>query len=183
MGLIARFPPVQAGQRQFARQLDSPGGANRRRTFLYLCKHAGSEKVIKKLSVAVCLSLVPAAPAPAYEAGTVQAESLAKSSTSWDGNRLPAYPGGTPEISVLRIRIPPGATLPMHRHPVINAGYLVRGELAVVTDENKTLHLKAGDALVEVVNTWHYGKNEGSEVAEIVVFYAGTPNAPVTVKK
>lgn len=140
--------------------------------------------MMNKLSVAVCwILLMSAGPALAYEAGVVQADTLAKSSASWDGSRLPAYPGGTPEISVLRIRIPPGATLPMHRHPVINAGYLVRGELTVFTEENKTLHLKAGDALVEVVNTWHYGKNEGSEVAEIVVFYAGTTGAPITVKK
>lgn len=71
----------------------------------------------------------------------------------------------------------------MHEHPVINAGVLLKGELTVVTEGGKTLHLKAGDALIEVVDTWHYGKNEGAEPAEIIVFYAGTEDEPITVRK
>jgi quercetin dioxygenase-like cupin family protein len=60
---------------------------------------------------------------------------------------------------------------------------LLKGELTVVTENNETLHLKAGDPIVEVVNKWHYGKNEGNEPAEIIVFYAGTRDTPITVKK
>jgi hypothetical protein len=45
------------------------------------------------------------------------------------------------------------------------------------------LHLKAGDPIVEVVDTWHYGKNEGNTPAEIIVFYAGTPDEPITIKE
>ena len=119
----------------------------------------------------------------AKDANAVRVEQLAKSSVSWDGSRLPDYPKSAPEITILRIKIPPGAQLPLHEHPVINAGVLLSGELTVITEDNKTLHLKAGEALVEVSNKWHYGKNEGSQPAEIIVFYAGTPGAPITVKK
>ena len=42
--------------------------------------------------------------------------------------------------------------------------------------------MEAGDAVVEVVDTWHYGKNEGSETAEIIVFYAGIQGEPITVE-
>jgi len=108
---------------------------------------------------------------------------LAKSGLSWDGRVLPDYPKGKPEVTILRIKIPPGALLPLHKHPVINAGVLLSGELTVVTEEGKTLPLKAGEALVEVVNTWHYGKNEGSKPAEIMVFYAGALEVPITVNK
>ena len=52
-----------------------------------------------------------------------------------------------------------------------------------MTDENKTLELKAGDALIEVVNRWHYGVNEGDESVEIVVFYAGTKERAYSIKK
>jgi quercetin dioxygenase-like cupin family protein len=108
---------------------------------------------------------------------------LAKSCVSWDGALLPAYSQGQPEITILRIVIPVGETLVKHKHPVINAGVLLKGELTVKTEGGKTLHLKAGEALVEVVDTWHYGKNEGTEPAEIIVFYAGTEDAPITVHK
>jgi quercetin dioxygenase-like cupin family protein len=108
---------------------------------------------------------------------------VSKSTSSWDGKALPEYDKGAPEITVLRITIPPGALLPIHKHRVINAGVLLAGELTVVTDEGKTLHLKADDGIVEVVNTWHYGKNEGDKPAVIIVFYAGIAGMPITVNQ
>lgn len=120
---------------------------------------------------------------PAEEANAVHVDVLAKTSLSWDGNQLPDYPKGTPEITILRIKIPPGVQLPLHKHTKINAGLLLDGELTVVTEDSKTLHLKAGDTIVEVVNKWHYGKNEGTKTAEILVFYAGVLDTPITIEK
>jgi quercetin dioxygenase-like cupin family protein len=108
---------------------------------------------------------------------------LAKSCLSWDGAQLPTYPEGRPEITILRIVIPAGATLEKHKHLVINGGVLLKGELTVQAEDGKILRLKAGEALVEVVDTWHYGKNEGVEPAEIIVFYAGVEGTPITVYK
>lgn len=111
------------------------------------------------------------------------ARELIKSTHSWNGSLLPSYPQGRPEISILRILIPAGARLEKHTHPVINAGVLISGQLTVVTEDGKTLHLKAGDPIIEVVDTLHYGINQGSSPAEIIVFYAGTPGTPITVIK
>ena len=117
-----------------------------------------------------------------FAAENVASVTLVKSAQSWDGSSLPAYPKDAPEISVLKITIPAHTTLPLHKHPIINAGYMVKGVLKVVTDENKTLQLKAGDALIEVVDRWHYGVNEGDEAVEIVVFYAGTKESVYSIK-
>ncbi len=65
---------------------------------------------------------------------------------------------------------------------MINAGVLLKGQLTVVTEAGDTLHLQTGDPIVELVNEWHYGKNEGDEPAEIIVVYAGTEGTPITVK-
>lgn len=73
--------------------------------------------------------------------------------------------------------------LPWHKHPVINAGILLKGELTVVAEDDTILNMRAGDTIVEVVGKWHYGKNEGDEPAEIIVFYAGTQGVPLTIKK
>ncbi|WP_041960146.1 cupin domain-containing protein [Sulfurospirillum arsenophilum] len=118
-----------------------------------------------------------------FAAGNVESVTLAKSDKSWDGSAMPSYPKETPEISVLKIIIPAHMELPLHKHPIINAGYMVKGSLKVVTDENKVLQLKAGDALIEVVDKWHYGVNEGDEPVEIVVFYAGTKESAYSIKK
>lgn len=106
---------------------------------------------------------------------------LVKATRSWNGDLLPAYPQGQPEITILRIGIPAGTRLETHSHPVINAGVLTRGQLTVVTKDGKTLHLKAGDPIVEVMNTAHYGINQGDVPAEIIVFYAGVSGRPITV--
>lgn len=116
----------------------------------------------------------------ANEASPVVKE-LVNTTQSWDGEVLPSYPHGQPAITILRISIPPGTQLETHRHPVINAGVLISGQLTVVTTTGKTLQLNAGDPIVEVVNTWHYGINHGSVPAEIVVFYAGVMDTPISV--
>jgi len=108
---------------------------------------------------------------------------LTKTTQTWNGADLPAYPQGIPEITILRIQVPAGTTLPWHTHPVINAGVLISGELTVTTRSGKTLVMKAGDPIVEVVDTWHYGKSTGKTDADIIVFYAGIKNSPVTIKE
>ncbi len=137
---------------------------------------------MKKFILATFLTSFLFIIACAGNSNNIVAEQLAKTSKSWDGETLPKYPEGQPEVTILRIKIPAGAQLEMHNHPVINAGVLLSGELTVITENNKTLHLKAGDSIVEVVNKKHYGKNEGTETAEIIVFYAGEVNKPITIK-
>lgn len=66
-------------------------------------------------------------------------------------------------------------------HPVINAGVLLKDSLKVVDKNGNTLNLKAGDAIVELVNTIHYGKNTGNIPAEIIAFYAGNYKLPISI--
>ena len=113
----------------------------------------------------------------------VQVETLVQGATSWNGAPLPVYPRGQPQVSVLRITIPAGVTLPRHHHPVINAGMLLQGRLEVISADNERLELNAGDALIEMVNTVHYGKSLGPEPAVIVVVYAGAVGLPTTVRE
>ena len=136
---------------------------------------------MKRLIYGILFALLLSGNVFGEDVRVAQVDILAKTGLSWDGSRLPDYPTGTPEITILRIRIPPGVQLPFHTHPVINAGVLLDGELTVVTEDNKTLHLKTGEAIIEVVNKWHYGKNEGNKTAEIIVFYVGVRNSPISI--
>jgi quercetin dioxygenase-like cupin family protein len=113
----------------------------------------------------------------------IEIVSLIETSTSWDGTKLTEYLKGTPKVTVLKITIPPKTKLKMHKHLEINAGVLLKGSLRVISEGNDTLNLKAGDPIVELVNTWHYGENLGTEPAEIIVFYAGVEGTPITVLK
>lgn len=110
-------------------------------------------------------------------------ELLTESYLAWNGDSLPAYPNGKPKISIVKVTIPPHSELPHHYHPVINAGILLTGELTVVDVKGNVLEMKAGDPIIEVVNTIHYGKNNGDIPAEIVVFYAGVEGMEIVVKE
>ncbi len=111
----------------------------------------------------------------------VKIEELANSTTMWDGNTLPNYPGGQPKIKVLRIKVPSGVSLAWHYHPVINAAFILQGTLELkLKDGTKKIYRK-GDALIEVVNTIHTGRALGPKDVDLVVFYAGENAMPTTV--
>jgi len=115
--------------------------------------------------------------------GSVTAEILAQSDRTWNGAKLPSYPTEDPEITVLKVTIPAGAKLDWHKHPSINVGYLVSGELTVFAEDGQKKKLQAGDALIELVETWHRGQNTGHAPAEIVVVYVGVEGRPLSIMK
>lgn len=139
--------------------------------------------MIKFLPLIGILLIICPISAHSLDSPGVQVDVLVKSTSSWDGARLPHYPAGQPEVTIAKVTIPPGAALPFHKHPVINAGYLLKGTLTVETVKGQVIHLKAGDPLVEVVDCSHRGINEGTEPAVIVVVYAGVVGTPITVQK
>ncbi|WP_394200545.1 cupin domain-containing protein [Shewanella waksmanii] len=109
-----------------------------------------------------------------------QSRDLIKSTKSWDGQPLPAQHILQPEVTIKEIIIAPGERLPLHIHPVINAGILASGVLTVHSGD-KVKQMVAGDPLIELVNTEHYGQNNGDEPAKIIVFYIAEKGADLTV--
>ncbi|MGI9228348.1 MAG: cupin domain-containing protein [Gammaproteobacteria bacterium] len=135
---------------------------------------------MQKLFFTICLTLSLLHHAQAEE---IKVEVLAKSGKSWDGATLPNYPQGEPEMTIVKVTLPPRSQTPVHKHPFILGGIVLKGELTVITEENKTMHFKTGDAVLEVVNTWHQGNNDTDETVEILVFYVGIKGEPVSINK
>lgn len=121
--------------------------------------------------------------AAAGSAHAAESTTLLKTTRSWDGTPYPAYPAGQPQITVLRIVIPPHSTLAWHHHPVINAAYVLKGALTVekrAQGEGSTCSLADGEVLPELVGQVHRGYT-GDEGTTLIVFYAGTAGADITV--
>jgi len=112
----------------------------------------------------------------------IKVETLAQTTKQWNGNLLPHYPTSNAEITVLRITIPAGVALPLHTHPVINAGVILQGTLQLSLQDGTTRLFNQGDALIEVVNTVHTGKSLGPKDTVVLVFYAGSKDLPTTVQ-
>ncbi len=111
----------------------------------------------------------------------IESKILLRTQKTWDGTSYAPLKINAPEITVVKITIPPNAVLPVHKHPMLNVAYLASGELTVYKKNGEQCLLKAGDALAEVVNTYHYGKNTGKEPVEIIVFYVGKKDMPLSV--
>lgn len=110
----------------------------------------------------------------------IESVTLLKTTKSWDGATYPAYPATQPEISVLKIAVPPNSALSWHKHPVINAAYVEKGEIQIERKKDgKTQWIRKGQVLPEMVNTAHRGKT-GDLGATLIVFYSGTPDIPLS---
>ncbi len=126
------------------------------------------------LSVGVIIS------SGAYAANS---ETLIQTDSHWNKQAIKPIHIDNPQITMLRITIPAGEKLAMHKHPILNIGYLTKGELTVRSENGDVLVLKPGDPIVELVNIWHYGESTGYEDAEIVVTYVGEKEDSLSIIK
>jgi quercetin dioxygenase-like cupin family protein len=138
---------------------------------------------MKRVTIVLGLFLIVMTASYGQNVPKTEVVKLVESSKSWNGAALPSYPAGTPQVTILKITIPPHTALKTHKHPVINAGVVLKGVLTVSTETGESMIIKAGEPIVELVNIWHYGKNDGHEPVELIVFYAGIAGTPITVPK
>ena len=110
-------------------------------------------------------------------------ELVVRSGNDWTGSPLPSYLSSAPEVAVMRFTIPPQTSLPIHKHPAINAAYVIDGELTVFQECGIQRNFKKGEVVIEMVEKWHHGINQGSVPVELVVFYATTKDLPLAIKK
>ena len=107
---------------------------------------------MKKLFTLFCFTSILAMSCDSNKSTKTEVITLVETSKSWNGESLPKYLDGKPKVTILKIIIPPKTKLKMHKHPQINAGVLLKGELTVISESNDTLHLKTGEPIVELVN-------------------------------
>ena len=118
---------------------------------------------------------------PAGAQVNFQATPLVQSTTTLHGVPI-AYPKtDKPEITALLLEIGPGGESGRHMHPNPTFVYVLEGQLDVEM-EGMSHSFKAGDAFLEVVNTWHNGKNNGTTPAKILVVFSGAAGKPNLIR-
>lgn len=133
--------------------------------------------------VVAVLAVLAAQPAFALEqSASIKVTKLLQSTSSWNGAAL-AYPSGQAEVTGLLVEIAPGGETGWHLHPVPSFGYVLEGELEVSLKDGTVRRAVAGQALAEVVNTLHNGRNVGKGPVKLLVFYAGASGSTLTVKE
>jgi len=89
-----------------------------------------------------------------------------------------AYPAGRARISAARLTVPPGATVPLHLHPVPLFVYILQGEIVVDYGSYGTRTYGKGDAFVEAFELPHHARNGGKGNVELLTVYAGAEGVP-----
>ena len=112
----------------------------------------------------------------------VKSIELLRTDKSWNGEVLPDYPQGKPELVAVKYIIPPGEKLGWHHHVAMNHGVLVQGELTINGLDGKTTVLHAGDVVVEMVGSIHHGENRGTEPVILYMFYISQEGLPLSVQ-
>lgn len=110
-------------------------------------------------------------------------ETLLKTTTTWDNSTFKNMTIQNPEVTVLKITIDVGESLPMHKHDLLNIAYVKQGTLTVTSDTDEQITVKEGECLPEVIGTYHYGKNTGNKPVELIVFYLGEKDTPLAINK
>jgi len=116
------------------------------------------------------------------QSAAVKVTTVLKAQTSWDGKPI-QYPSGTAEVTGMIIEIAPGGETGWHLHSVPSFAAVLEGELEVTLKDGSVKRLKSGDALAEVVNTLHNGRNVGTVPVKLVVFYTGVEGKLLTEKE
>ncbi|MEB6535383.1 MULTISPECIES: cupin domain-containing protein [Pantoea] len=112
----------------------------------------------------------------------VEKKILLQTERSWDGNIYHAYPNGTPEITVLKVEIPPVHVLPWHYHKCISTVYMTHGSVTLtMKNAEKKITFSEGDTFSDTVNSVHQGIS-GSQGAGMLVFFACSKNTPLTTE-
>ena len=134
-----------------------------------------------------CLCLIglflitPATFAADYSSG-VKVKVLAKTSITGNGQKI-TYPlTDKAEVTAMTVDLAPGAETGWHKHPVPVYAYVVSGNLSVELEDGKVLSFVAGEAVIEVVNVMHNGKNRGTEPVKLAVFYLGAEGTSNVIK-
>lgn len=115
------------------------------------------------------------------QSAAVKVSTILKADKTWDGKPI-IYPAGSAEVTGLIVEIAPGGETGWHLHPVPSFAMVLEGELEIVLKSGAVKRLKSGEALAEVVDTLHNGRNVGAVPVKLVVFYTGVAGQKLSAK-
>jgi quercetin dioxygenase-like cupin family protein len=123
---------------------------------------------MRTLVVVAALATGLSCSAFAADAPKVTTEPVITTDTTVTGQKIEVPQN--PKVVASIATFPPGAALPIHKHPYPHYAYVLEGDLTVTNDETKkVIVVKQGQFLVEMNNTWHYGKNNGTTPVKLLV--------------
>lgn len=135
---------------------------------------------MKTAAFAAVLTLAAALPAVAQ---APEAQVLGAYDKTNSGQPI-LTPEGPLAVTVSRVTIPAGASLPIHKHPFQRLAYVESGALTVRNlDTGGSVDFKPGDTIVEARDQWHTGTASAAGPVVLLVIDQTPPGQANTVRK
>lgn len=113
----------------------------------------------------------------------IKIEQILKTDTTSIGQKI-IYPDfQNPEVSIFRITIEPWKSTGWHKHEFPVFAYVLKGNLTVELENNKSIEFKENTSFSEVINTLHNGVNKGKEDVILIAFFMGGKGIDLSVHK
>ncbi|MDA8170537.1 MAG: cupin domain-containing protein [Nitrospiraceae bacterium] len=137
---------------------------------------------IRVLACLIFLLVISGAAYPSDYNNAVQIKVILKTRKAENGQPIRYLKTENPEVTVLDVVLPPGAETGWHSHPVPVYAYVLSGTLVVKMKGGGTHLFKAGDAIIEPMDTPHDGLNTGNTPVHLIAFYTGEAGRPYVIK-
>ncbi len=85
-------------------------------------------------------------------------------------------------MASVMVEIQPGRESGRHMHPFPTYVHVLEGTLTVEFEDGTRQHFEAGKGFLEVVNTWHNGKNLGEGPLKFLIVFAGEEGTPNMIR-
>lgn len=120
-------------------------------------------------SIQIVAAVMVAGTALAQEGAKVEVKPITSTTVNSFGQEI-AFPQGPGQVAVSMYEIPPGAELPVHKHPTPRIGYVLSGALQVTNVENgESRTFQPGEVILESVDRWHKGSNPSKDLLKLLV--------------
>jgi quercetin dioxygenase-like cupin family protein len=102
----------------------------------------------------------------------VKVTPVMKTSTTISGQRIEYPHTDKPEMAAVIVEIQPGKESGRHMHPVPTYVHILQGTLTVEFEDGSRQIFEQGRGFLEVMNTWHNGKNLTDQPLKFLVLFA-----------
>jgi quercetin dioxygenase-like cupin family protein len=131
-------------------------------------------------ALALCFLLLAG---PAAAAGEPVATPVGTFTTTNSGQPI-LLPRGPAQVTVTRVEIPAGASLPVHKHPHPRYAWVLEGRIRVTNlDTGGAVEYGPGGVIIEARGQWHTGTALGTEPVRLLVIDQTPPGEANTVRR
>ncbi len=150
-------------------------------------------KMIAVVAVALALLTVQAVHPFGHAAASAQADPsptgpvgltltpVLQASKTFTGQPI-RFPQSDNQFVAVVAEVAPGGQVGRHLHPNPLFVYMLQGTLTIEMEGHGTHAFSAGEGLVEVVNTWHNGRNLGDTPVRFLIVFAAQEGTPTIIR-